>query len=74
MNAYPISNRIKNPRVNDPDLLKPTGPLVFPEKYIEYKTNTKLVGMGHGKRDKRDNSWKPTMGEVAANNKKDEQK
>ena len=60
MNAYPIDKRIKNPRVNDGDLLKPIGELVIPETHIEYNTSLKLVGKGHGKRD---DSWKTSLGD-----------
>ena len=35
MNAYPVSNRLKNPRENDIDLLKPLGDPVLEEKTIE---------------------------------------
>lgn len=53
MNAYPISSRIKNPRLNDLSLLEPTGPPV--EQDIEFKVikELKLQGMGYTKRNER---------------------
>jgi putative SOS response-associated peptidase YedK len=73
MNAFPISSRIKNPRVNDAELLQPTGPLVFAESHMEKTSSLVLQGMGNGKRNKRDNDWKPTLGESAGLEKQDKE-
>jgi putative SOS response-associated peptidase YedK len=69
MNAFPISPRIKNPRLNDEDLLKPTGGLIFPEVEPRYSTRVEL--RGSGKRDKHDESGKLTLAQRADLNKKD---
>ncbi|MDX5321288.1 MAG: SOS response-associated peptidase [Bacteroidota bacterium] len=53
MNAYPISNAIKNPRAEGLDLLQPTGQRIFPEyEYVLYE-DLKLEGMGHTSARKR---------------------
>lgn len=54
MNAYPISPGIKNPRVNDLNLLAPTGPPIEPDVELRVVRDLKLVGMGETKRDSRD--------------------
>ena len=50
MNAYPISNRIKNPRNNGRELMDPVGQRLEPESDITIKTEIKLFGMGEQKR------------------------
>lgn len=51
MNAYPIDPKIKSPRATGPELIKPTGNLIFAETDTVYNDKLKLVGMGRGKRD-----------------------
>ncbi len=46
MNAYPISNAIKNPRANSAELLQPIGPSVIPESAFVLEQNLVLQGMG----------------------------
>ena len=46
MNAYPISNAIKNPRANGLELLDPIGERVFPEYEYKIDQDLKLYGMG----------------------------
>lgn len=53
MNAYPISTRIKNPRMNDEALLAPAGPPIEPETDIHIVRELKLQGMGVTGRDRR---------------------
>ena len=53
MNAFPISPRIKNPRVNEAGLLTPVGPTVLPEADLHVVRELKLQGMGYTKRDDR---------------------
>lgn len=50
MNAYPISNRIKNPRNNSRDLLDPLGDRLEKEYDIKIESELKLFGMGEQKR------------------------
>lgn len=50
MNAYPISNAIRNPRAEGADLLKPVGDPVETETRIKKSTDVRLQGMGTGKR------------------------
>jgi putative SOS response-associated peptidase YedK len=45
MNAYPISNRIKNPRNNSRDLLDPVGERLEKEYDIKVESELKLFGM-----------------------------
>ena len=51
MNAYPISNRIKNPRVNELQLLEPVGEPVEKETKFRLVRELKLQGMGYTKRN-----------------------
>lgn len=51
MNAYPISNRIKNPRSNGRDLMDPIGERLMPETETNIQQEIRLQGMGAGKRD-----------------------
>ncbi len=53
MNAYPISARIKNPRVNDIELLEPLGEPIEKETEFRVLRELKLQGMGYTKRDER---------------------
>jgi hypothetical protein len=53
MNAYPISNRIKNPRVNDLQLLEPVGDPVLKEEDFRLVRELKLQGMGYTRRNER---------------------
>lgn len=53
MNAYPISNRIKNPRVNDLQLLEPVGEPVLKEQDFRLVRELKLQGMGYTRRNER---------------------
>ncbi len=53
MNAYPISNRIKNPRVNDIELLEPLGDPVEKDTDLRVVRELKLQGMGFTKRNER---------------------
>lgn len=46
MNAYPISDRIKNPRNNDIDLLRPVGPAVETKRNLVVEQEVVLEGMG----------------------------
>lgn len=46
MNAYPISNTIKNPRIKHLDLLAPLGDRIFQEYDYEIYEELKLEGMG----------------------------
>ncbi len=55
MNAYPISTRIKNPRENDIDLLKPIGPSVSPKKSLVVEQEVLLEGMGFSRARQRKN-------------------
>ncbi len=50
MNAYPIDPKIKNPRADGPDLLKPVGQRIVPEHDIRSTDELRLQGMGAGKR------------------------
>ena len=72
MNAYPMDKRIKNPRAQDEDLLKPIGELVIPETDFNYTTSLKLVGKGHGKRDNRPDDNKPDWSKQFSKNKEEE--
>ncbi|MCA1764101.1 MAG: SOS response-associated peptidase [Cryomorphaceae bacterium] len=47
MNAYPISTDIKNPRNNNPDLLKPTGEPICKTADLKLEQNLVLEGMGY---------------------------
>lgn len=53
MNAYPISPRIKNPRLNDISLLEPTGDPVEKDIALKVVQELRLQGMGHTRRDER---------------------
>jgi len=53
MNAFPISPRIKNPRVNEAGLLNPVAPPILPESDLSVVRELKLHGMGYTKRDDR---------------------
>lgn len=53
MNAYPVSSRLKNPRLNEVALLDPTGPPLFAENDLRLVQELKLHGMGYTKRDER---------------------
>ena len=51
MNAYPIDKRIKNPRVNDRQLMDPIGERLLPETEEVVKTSLQLQGMSFGRGD-----------------------
>lgn len=55
MNAYPISTEIKNPRNNNADLLKPTGPAVLSDKKLQIEQELVLEGMGYTRSRSRGN-------------------
>ncbi len=46
LNAYPISPRIKSPKINDPYLLEPMGDRIYKEYEYELFEELKLEGMG----------------------------
>lgn len=46
LNAYPISPRIKSPKIKDPFLLEPIGQRIYPEYDYEIYQELKLEGMG----------------------------
>jgi len=52
MNAYPISDSIKNPRAEGKELIKPTGQRLVAEKDIARSDDVKLQGMGANKRNR----------------------
>jgi putative SOS response-associated peptidase YedK len=47
MNAYPISNAIKNPAAEGKELIEPVGERLEKENNIVFTKHNKLVGMGH---------------------------
>lgn len=49
MNAYPISTEIKNPRNNNPDLLKPTGEPICTSTELKLEQKLVLEGMGYSR-------------------------
>ena len=49
MNAYPISSRIKDPKIDDPALIQPTGERVMPEYNVQYNKDVRIEGMGSNK-------------------------
>ncbi len=51
MNAYPIDKRIKNPRINDRQLMDPIGERLLPETEEVVKTSLQLQGMSFGRGD-----------------------
>lgn len=53
MNAYPITNKIKNPRANELNLLAPTGESVMKDTGMKVLSDMKLQGMGYTKRDEK---------------------
>ncbi|CAN5513576.1 SOS response-associated peptidase [soil metagenome] len=53
MNAYPISNLIKNPRSNDIQLLEPIGDPVRQDLEFRIVKDLKLHGMGYTKREEK---------------------
>lgn len=67
MNAYPINPLIKNPKNNSKELLEPIGETVEPE--YDYKTVTRVVEQGWGKRKKHFEDDLPTIGERHGLNK-----
>lgn len=57
MNAYPISDAIKNPVTEGKELIEPIGERLTPETSLNFKSEIKLYGMGHSPaRDRRKNS------------------
>lgn len=50
MNAYPISNAIRNPWAEGAELLKPIGDTIYTETQVKRTTDVRLQGMGTGKR------------------------
>jgi len=50
MNAYPISDRIRNPKADGPELLKPAGERLVPEYEVKTRSDLTLQGMGSNKR------------------------
>jgi putative SOS response-associated peptidase YedK len=50
LNAVPVSPDIKNPRVNEPDLLTPIGDAVIPRVGVEFKTEFDTLGFGRKKK------------------------
>ncbi len=52
MNAYPISNTIKNPGNNGPELINPIGERVKPEYNVKTSSDLELQGMGSNKKYK----------------------
>ena len=47
MNAFPISNKIKNPASEGKDLIEPVGERLASEAGISFTKHNKLFGMGH---------------------------
>ena len=45
-NAYPVSNSIKNARLNDPSLIRPVGQRILPEFEYDIHRDIELQGMG----------------------------
>lgn len=57
MNAYPISDGIKNPLAEGKELIEPIGERLTPETSLKFKSENKLFGMGHSPaRERRKNS------------------
>ena len=56
LNAYPISPRIKSPKIKDPFLLEPMGERIYPEYDYELYQELKLEGMGMTQARKRKNT------------------
>lgn len=54
MNAYPIASTIKNPKANFIELLQPMGASVYPDLKMKVTEEIKLQGMGHTKRQERE--------------------
>jgi hypothetical protein len=50
LNAYPISNQIKSPRVNDLSLLEPIGPAVLKQTSVRFTTTFDTQGFGRKKK------------------------
>jgi putative SOS response-associated peptidase YedK len=55
MNAYPIDNRIKNPRLDEKDLIKPIGPSLETKKQWIVEQEVVLEGMGFSRGRQRKN-------------------
>lgn len=56
MNAYPVSPKIKNPKENEMELLKPTGQRIFKEYDYELYDEITLEGMGNTRARQRKNN------------------
>ncbi|MEI7526058.1 MAG: hypothetical protein WCJ95_17070 [Mariniphaga sp.] len=53
MNAYPVSEIVNNPELNDPSMLNPVG-----EKLMSESTHVRVTGGYHHKeKPKSDNPW-----------------
>lgn len=63
MNAYPINAKIKNPKCQDEDVLKPMGELLVPEVDYRVRFEQKLAETKAQKRGKRDEEGKLTLAE-----------
>jgi len=50
MNAFPIDPKIKNPRNDGPELIRPAGQRLVPEHDVRTSTDLNLEGMGMNKR------------------------
>lgn len=50
MNAYPISDKIKNPKNNSPELIQPRGNRLVEESEIQIQTKIQSQGFGRKKR------------------------
>ena len=59
MNAFPISNDIKNPKANGKNLINPIGPKLQEELQIRTHKELRLQGMGNRNRKEGENRHKP---------------
>ena len=57
MNAYPVSDSIKNPGADGKELIKPTGQRLVAEKDITRSDDVKLQGMGSNKRNREEGGF-----------------
>jgi putative SOS response-associated peptidase YedK len=65
MNAYPISDKIKNPRANGIELLEPVGERIYKEYDYEIFEEIKLFGMGESRaRERKKNEEGGSQGEL----------
>jgi len=50
MNAYPVANHVKDPKVKSKELIIPMGQPLSPDESFKENVTLELHGMGHYKR------------------------